>query len=98
LRDFGTYKWWWVRLKQDMWMMDYLDSPETFVSTLKRFTVDSPAEIEKLKSAGVNPLVELGIMPGKAETEKTSSILWLGVLAVIVIAGALVYAARRRKT
>ena len=97
LRDFGTYKWWWVRLKQDMWMMDYLDRPETFVSTLKRFTVDSPAEIEKLKSAGVNPLVELGIMPGKAEAEKTPSILWLGVIAAIVIAGALVYAARRRK-
>ncbi|RCV64146.1 Protein containing a metal-binding domain shared with formylmethanofuran dehydrogenase subunit E [Methanophagales archaeon] len=96
-RDFGTYKWWWVRLKQDMWMMDYLDSPETFVSTLKRFTVDSPAEIEKLKSAGVNPLVELGIMPGKAEVEKTSAIPGLGVIAAIVIVGALIYVARRRK-
>jgi hypothetical protein len=53
--------------KVDPFMMDYLDRPETFVSTLKRFTVESPGEIEKLKSAGVNPLVELGIMPKPAE-------------------------------
>jgi hypothetical protein len=85
-------------------MMDYLDKPETFVSTLKTFTVESPAEIEKLKSAGVNPLVELGIMPepgttaAPAPTEKTPSIPGLAVIAAIAIAGVVAYAARRRKT
>ena len=55
-----------------------------------------PAEIEKLKSAGVNPLVELGIMPGKKEAEKTPSIPGLGVIAAIAIAGALVYRIRKK--
>jgi formylmethanofuran dehydrogenase subunit E-like metal-binding protein len=64
LRAFDTYRWWWMRLKMDLWMMDYLDKPEALVSTIKEFEVKSPAEIEKLKAAGVNPLVELGIMPG----------------------------------
>lgn len=63
LRAFDTYKWWWLRLKMDVWMMDYLDKPEVLVSTIKEFDVKSPAQIEKLKAAGVNPLVELGIMP-----------------------------------
>ena len=63
LRAFDTYKWWYVRLKMDILMMDYLDKPEDLVSTIKEFTVSSQAEIEKLKAAGVNPLVELGIMP-----------------------------------
>jgi formylmethanofuran dehydrogenase subunit E-like metal-binding protein len=63
LKAFDTYKWWWLRLKMDVWMMDYLDKPEALVFTIKEFEVKSPAEIEKLKAAGVNPLVELGIMP-----------------------------------
>lgn len=62
LRAFDTYKWWWVRLKMDIWMMDYLDKPEELVSTIKTFAVNSE-ELENLKAAGVNPLVELGIMP-----------------------------------
>ena len=95
LRDFGTYKWWWVRLKMDLWMMDYLDRPETFVSTLKTFTVESPGEIEKLKSAGVNPLVELGIMPNP--TEETPSIPGLGVIAAIAIAGVIAHVVRTKR-
>jgi len=63
LRDFATYKWWYVRLKMDIAEMHYLDNPEALVFTIKEFEVGSQAEIEKLKSAGVNPLVELGIMP-----------------------------------
>ncbi len=63
LNAFDTHRWWWMRLKMDIWMMHYLDKPEALVSTIKEFTVSSPAEIDKLKSAGVNPLVELGIMP-----------------------------------
>jgi formylmethanofuran dehydrogenase subunit E-like metal-binding protein len=62
LRAFDTYKWWWMRLKMDVWMMDYLDKPEELISTIKTFTVNSE-ELENLKAAGVNPLVELGIMP-----------------------------------
>ena len=62
--DFKGYGWWWTRLKMDLWMMDYLDKPEVLVYAIKEFEVKSPAEIEKFKSAGVNPLVELGIMPG----------------------------------
>lgn len=61
--DFKGYGWWWTRLKMDLWMMDYLDKPEALVYAIKEFEVKSPAEIEKLKAAGVNPLVELGIMP-----------------------------------
>ncbi len=100
LKAFDTYKWWYMRLKMDLFMMDYLDKPETFISTLKTFTVESPAEIEKLKSAGVNPLVELGLMPAPetAPTEETPTIPGLAVIAAIAIAGALVYASRRRKT
>ena len=64
LKAFDTYRWWWMRLTMDIWMMDYLDNPEALVFTIKEFTVYSQAEIDKLKSAGVNPLVELGIMPG----------------------------------
>ena len=103
LKAFDTYRWWYMRLKMDLFMMDYLDKPETFVSTLKSFTVESPAETEKLKSAGVNPLVELGIMPepgttaAPAPTEKTPSIPGLAVIAAIAIAGALVYVAKGRK-
>ena len=103
LKAFDTYRWWWMRLKMDLFMMDYLDKPETFVSTLKTFTVESPDEIEKLKSAGVNPLVELGIMPEPGTTptpasaEETPSIPGLGVIAAIAIAGVVVYAAKRRK-
>ncbi len=63
LGAFDTHKWWWMRLKMDIWMMDYLDNPEALIFTIKEFTVASQAEIEKLTSAGVNPLVELGIMP-----------------------------------
>jgi len=63
LKAFDSYRWWYMRLKMDIWMMDYLDKPEALISTIKEFTVGSPAEIDKLKSAGVNPLVELGIMP-----------------------------------
>jgi formylmethanofuran dehydrogenase subunit E-like metal-binding protein len=63
LRAFDTYKWWRMRLKMDIWMMNHLDNPEALVFTIKEFTVESQAEVEKLKTAGVNPLVELGIMP-----------------------------------
>jgi formylmethanofuran dehydrogenase subunit E-like metal-binding protein len=61
--SFDTYQWWRTRLKMDIWIMDYLDEPEVLISTIKTFTVANTAEINKLTSAGSNPLVELGIMP-----------------------------------
>ncbi|MCK4732293.1 MAG: hypothetical protein KAT65_07530, partial [Methanophagales archaeon] len=85
----------------NQWMLDYTDSPETLIHTVKEFDVASLAELNNLKSAGVNPLVELGVMP-KPETtptpaEKTPAIHGIGVIAAIAIAGALVYVVRRRK-
>jgi len=101
LTAFDTHRWWWMRLKMNQWMLDYVDSPETLIHTVKEFDVDSLAELNNLKSAGVNPLVELGVMP-KPETrptpaEETPSIPGLGVIAAIAIAGALVYVVRRGK-
>jgi hypothetical protein len=62
-RDFTTYWWWWGRLKEDIALMGYLDKPEDFVCTIKEFDT-TPEQIEKLTTAGVNPLLELGIMHG----------------------------------
>ena len=62
LRDFATYKWWYVRLKMDIAEMHYLNNPEALVFTIKEFTVNNQAEIDQLKAAG-DSLVELGIMP-----------------------------------
>ena len=59
---FGTYKWWWGRLKMDRDMMDYIDEPETVIETIKEFEVNSPSELLNLKSAGVNSRVMLGLM------------------------------------
>ncbi|MEA3488277.1 MAG: FmdE family protein [Euryarchaeota archaeon] len=100
LTAFDTHRWWWMRLKMNQWMLDYTDSPETLIHTVKEFDVDSLAELNNLKSAGVNPLVELGVMP-KPETtptsaEETPAIPGLGVIAAIAIAGALVYVVRRK--
>lgn len=101
LTAFDTHRWWWMRLKMNQWMLDYMDSPETLIHTVKEFDVASLAELNNLKSAGVNPLVELGVMP-KPETrptpaEETPAIPGIGVIAAIAIAGALVYVVRRRK-
>ena len=97
LRAFDTYKWWWMRLKMDIWMMDYLDKPEELVSTIKTFTVNSE-ELENLKAAGVNPLVELGIMPEPESSQGSPAWMYaiLGILAVIAI-GSMAYAATLRR-
>ena len=62
-KDFATYKWWWARLKMNLDMMDYVDDPGIFVSTMHAFPVNSTEEYQKLKYAGVNPYVELGLLP-----------------------------------
>lgn len=46
----------------DLDMMDYIDEPETVIETIKEFEVNRPSELLNLKSAGVNPLIELGLM------------------------------------
>ena len=61
-RDFKTWRWWWTRLKMDLWIADYMDKPEELVTIIKKFEVENLSLIERLKSAGVNPLVELGLM------------------------------------
>ncbi len=105
LKHFDTWHWWWTRLKMDIWMVDYYDKPEELVFTIKEFEAKDELSWENLSKAGVNPLVELGIMPepGKtppptpAPTKEAPSIPGLAVIAAIAIAGALVYASRRRK-
>jgi len=99
-RDFKTWRWWWARLKMDLWMADYMDKPEEFVATIKEFEVDDPSMVERLKSAGVNPLVELGLMPKVAETIEVVP-LWayvaIVVLAVIAATMGGLYAKARSK-
>jgi len=74
-RDFQTHRWWWARLKMDLDMMDYIDEPETVIETIMEFDVNNPSELSKLKSAGVNPLDELGLMGNK----------WTGTQSIMVI-------------
>ncbi len=63
-RDFKTYKWWWVRLRSDVLMMDH--SPDEYVSTLKEADLGKPGSIKKLMGewmkVGANPLSRLGLM------------------------------------
>ena len=69
-KKFSTYHWWYVRLKLDLFLMDYLDKPETFVSKIKEFEVDSKT-LKKINTAGVDPLVELGFVKAEAKTEES---------------------------
>lgn len=101
LKAFDSYRWWYMRLKMDLFMMDYLDKPQELISTLKEFTVDSPAEIEKLKAAGVNPLVELGIMEGEEVIEPEADAVsvvpdWIYALVLIILLLAVVVYYMRR--
>ncbi|AGL00460.1 hypothetical protein [Desulfoscipio gibsoniae] len=52
-----------VKIKTALSMMDYVDRPETMVSTIKKFKINSASELEALQAAGVNPLVRLGVAP-----------------------------------
>ncbi len=55
---------WAARLKQDIILMDAADSPETFVSTIKEFSLENEDELLALQGAGVHPLKVLGVMSG----------------------------------
>lgn len=62
----GSEGWpsWAARLKQDIILMDAADSPETFVSTIKEFSLANEDELFALQGAGVHPLKVLGVMSG----------------------------------
>jgi formylmethanofuran dehydrogenase subunit E-like metal-binding protein len=55
---------WAARLQQDIILMDAADSPETFVSTIKEFSLADEDELFALQGAGVHPLKVLGVMSG----------------------------------
>ncbi len=96
LKAFDTHRWWWMRLKMNQWMLNYMDSPETFIHTVKEFDVNSQAELNKLKSAGVNPLVELGVMP-VPESESTPLPVWIALSAIAVVAVFMGRSVKRRR-
>jgi formylmethanofuran dehydrogenase subunit E-like metal-binding protein len=62
LKDYGSIQ----KLKMDLEMMDYLGQPETFVTVVKEFDLNSNAELMELKYAGNNPYVVLGLLPDPA--------------------------------
>ncbi len=54
----------WIRkLNSGLFYGAHFDEPELFVSTMHAFTVNSTEEYQQLKYAGVNPYVELGLLP-----------------------------------
>ena len=54
---------WIGKLSSDLFYGAHFDEPELFVSTMHAFTVNSTEDYQKLKYAGVNPYVELGLLP-----------------------------------
>ena len=83
-KSFDTYKWWWARLKQNLLLIDYLDQYKMFFYTIKTFSL-KPEELEKFESAGVNPLVKLGIMKEQSNVEKKEISGFTAILALIAI-------------
>lgn len=53
-----------VKTKTALSMMDYVDRPEIMVSTIKKFKINNAKELEELQSAGVDPLVSIGVLEG----------------------------------
>jgi hypothetical protein len=56
------------KLHRDLFYGAHFDEPELFVSTVHSFNVNNTAEIQQLKYAGVNPYVELGLLPTPTPT------------------------------
>ncbi len=61
-KDWGTYKWWWARLKMDLDLMDYLCEPETLVTTIRSVRFNNTGELMALKYADVNPYEVIGLV------------------------------------
>lgn len=52
---------WGSKLASDVVLMDYVDRPEAFVSTIKEFKVDA-AKLAELQNAGMHPLKVAGVL------------------------------------
>jgi formylmethanofuran dehydrogenase subunit E-like metal-binding protein len=52
---------WGSKLASDVALMDYVDTPEAFVSTIKEFKVDQ-ATLSQLQNAGMHPLKVAGVL------------------------------------
>ncbi|RLE48755.1 MAG: hypothetical protein DRJ31_06560 [Candidatus Methanomethylicota archaeon] len=102
-KDFKSYKWWYARLKMGLILQDYIDSPEEFVTTVMEFPINSSSELTSLRLAGVNPYVELGLMPAPQPEVKTITVevvpAWayaaIAILALALIAMIAAYAKRK---
>ncbi|RCV63981.1 Protein containing a metal-binding domain shared with formylmethanofuran dehydrogenase subunit E [Methanophagales archaeon] len=67
------------KLKMDLEMMNYLGQPETFVTVVKEFDINSEAELMELKYAGNNPYEVLGLMepyPLQEEAQRLIDFTW----------------------
>lgn len=84
-KDFESYKWWYARLKMDIFMLDYLDKPEEFVSSVKEFSISSSSELMALRTAGTNPYVEIGLMPPPQPEIPTWIYAIIAVLAIALV-------------
>ncbi len=96
-KDFKSYKWWYARLKLDLWMMDYLNKPEYFISKVKEFKIDSNT-LNKLKTAGVNPLIELGVIVEKPKVEEKKSPLPFEASVIGLVVAAVIFSILKRKS
>jgi len=93
-KKFNTYHWWYARLKLDIFLMDYLDRPDVFVSKIKEFEMDSKM-LNKLNTAGVNPLTELGLIETtEKEIKKSPMPIEIALVGIII---ALIIRLRRAK-
>lgn len=105
-KDFNTYKWWYARLKMDLDLLDKLGEPEELVSTVEEFTIESSSELTNLRIAGVNPYVNIGLMP--APEQETIEVqvevvpTWIyAVIAILILVTILITTAcivKLRKT
>ena len=84
-KDFESYKWWYARLKMDIFMLDYLDKPEEFVSSVKEFSIGSSSELMALRTAGTNPYVEIRLMPPPQPEIPTWIYAIIAVLAIALV-------------
>ncbi len=87
---------WTTRVKCNWGLMPYLDQPEMLINVAKEFEV-TPEMLVKFEMAGVNPYVEIGMLEEEKKGEEVPVIPCIAVIAAIAIAGALVYATRRKK-
>lgn len=75
---------WYEKLKMALVMMDHLAQPETYVAEVSQTEVNSTT-LQRLQTAGINPLVELGLIKNSSvENTVTRSTPFLSPFAVAV--------------